>query len=158
MSVLSSSVHSKSGRFASACYLGPLTYPETGYVDLGVTTPASCTWSFVELKFAMTSDYQPYPIRVVVGLVTIPSKPDGSLSYPPVLRLSDDETIHQFYSPPEDLLLFSWVSDSRGTVSASRSFTLAPRAHLVLVAMPLQTPDEEHVFLSGIVSGNVFYA
>jgi hypothetical protein len=158
MSVLSSSVHSKSIRFAYSCSLGPLTFPNTAYVDLNVTTPASCTWSYVELKFASSVDYQPFPIPVVVGLVTIPSKPDGTLAYDPVFYVSNQDDMHQLYSPPEDLLLFTWVTDSHGAVTSPRSFTLDPLSHLLVVAIPLQSPDEPPLYVTGIVSGNVSYA
>jgi hypothetical protein len=158
MSVLTSSSSGKSSRFAYSCSLGPLEYPATAYADLLVPMPSSCTWTYVELKFATSTGYDPWPIPVVVGLVPIPSKSDGSLSYAPTFLFSEDGSFHQLYSPPSDLLLFTWVTDSHGSVISPRPFTLAPMSHLVIAAAALQTPDTPPLNIYGVISGNVSFA
>jgi hypothetical protein len=158
MSVLVSNSTQKSSRFAYSCALGPLLSGTSAWVDLFVPLPSTSTYSFVELKFATSTGYDPWPIPVIVGLVTIPSKADGTLAYHPSFQFSVAGDLHQLYSPPEDLLLFTWVTDSSGTITSSHPFTLSPFAHLVVVAATLQTPDENHLYVTGIVSGNVAFA
>jgi hypothetical protein len=158
MSVLLSSSTQKSSRFAYSCALCPFVSTASAWVDLFVPLPSASTWSFVELKFATSTGYDPWPIPVIVGLVTVPSKTDGSFAYEPSFNFSTAGDLHQLYSPPEDLLLFTWVTDSSGTVPSTHPFTLSPFAHLVVVAKTLQTPDEENLYVTGIVSGNVAFA
>jgi hypothetical protein len=158
MSVLAPSPPSKSSRFAYSCALGPLEYPATAYADLLVPLPSACTWTYVDLKFSTSTGYDPWPIPVVVGLVTIPSKTDGTLSYAPTFIFSDDGSFHQLYSPPSDLLLHTWVTDTHGSVTSTRPFTLAPMSHLVICAAALETPTTPPLLIYGVISGNVSFA
>jgi hypothetical protein len=56
------------------------------------------------------------------------------------------------------LLLYTWVTDTHGSVTSSRPFTLAPMSHLVICAAALQTPDQPPLTIYGVISGNVSFA
>jgi hypothetical protein len=155
MSVLFSSPSLRSSRIAYTCTLTPVLGTETLYCDLGVFSTRAWTWSFVELKFAMNTDYQPYPIPVVLALVTGPDNGSGGLKYPPVLTFSGPDNLHRLFAPPHDLLLVTWVTDARlgffiSIIHSCSLCTLAcccacaahPRGQLILKA---DSPTAQHI-------------
>jgi hypothetical protein len=159
MSLLdSSATATRSTRIAYSFLLGPLVGNQTLSLDVPIDRSCSTTWSFVELKVALSTGYSPSPIPVVIALTANPDNGNGDPKYPAVLVLSSDVSIHQLYSPPSDLLLCTWVTSTRGQVGTRHSFSLAPHTHLVLLAIPMMSVTTGVLYVQGVLTGNVSFA
>jgi hypothetical protein len=159
MSLLdSSSTAPRSTRIAYSFLLGPLVANQTLSLDVPIDRSCSTTWSFVELKVAVSTGYAPSPIPVIIALAANPDNGSGDPKYPTVLVLSSDVSIHQLYSPASDLLLSTWVTSTRGQVGTRHSFSLPPHTHLVLMATPMMSVTTGVLYVQGALTGNVSFA
>jgi hypothetical protein len=95
MTVLSHDSPSRSSRFAITVRLGPLDPDQPVVCDLGFFSVTSTTFSFVLLRFAATSVFQPANLPVVVSLITIPDNGHGGLAYEPEFHVSTQDAIVQ---------------------------------------------------------------
>jgi hypothetical protein len=157
MTVLSTPHSGRSSRFAYRVALGSLTAEDSFAVDLGIFSPSSTTFSFVELKFAQPSIYEPTSIPALVSLVTIPDDDTGKIQYQPHFHLSSPGEVRQDHAPADDLLAFMFVTDTRGSVSILHSFSLTRSSHLVVSAQALGTPTSGELWVRDVLSGNIAY-